>query len=124
MTYCHVINKKVSCEYILMNNKSKKSYELVLTSKLKIISLDNNKSIKLDTVTTDFEKALIASVKKIFNNIRHVGCLLHYIKIVRLNLSKVGLFRNNIKDITTKFLSKLGQFHFYLMIIQELLKIY
>ena len=70
--------------------------------------MDNNKSIKLVTISTDFEKALISSVKNVFNNIRHVGCLFHYIKILRLNLSKIGLFRNNIKDLTTKFLSKLG----------------
>jgi len=112
MAYSQVINKKIPCAYILMNNKLKKSYDLVFTSIFNIISLDNNKSIKLVTITTDFEKALIASVKKVFTNIRHVGCLFHYIKILRLNLSKIGLFRNNIKDVTIKFLTKLGAIPF------------
>ena len=91
-----------------MNIKHEKSYELVFKSLLNIITIENTVKLNLISVTTDFEKSLTNAVKKVFNNIRHIGCLFHFVKNIRLNLLKIGLINNEIIHITDEFLKDLS----------------
>ena len=52
------------------------------------------------------------TVKEVFPNTRHVGCLFHFIKNIRLNLLKLGLYNEEIKEKTYNLLKAIGQFPF------------
>ena len=108
MAYYTLLDIKVPCSYILMNNKNEKSYELVFKSLLKIITIDNSIDLKIITITTNFEKGILNAVKTTFKNIRHVGCMFHYIKNIRLNLLKIGLINNEIVELSDELLKNLG----------------
>ena len=69
--------------YILLNNKSEISYTKVFKKFRKIISIENSREFALQTYTTDFETALVNSLKKIFPNARRVGCYYHDVKNIR-----------------------------------------
>ena len=51
------------------------------------------------TICSDFEYGLVKSIKAIFLNTRHVGCLFHYVKQTRLQMSKLCLYSNEYKDL-------------------------
>ena len=69
--------------YILLNNKSEIVYTKVFKKFRKIISIENSREFVLQTYITDFETALLNSLKKIFLNTRRVGCYYHYVKNIR-----------------------------------------
>ena len=98
MGYNSHLNLKVPCCFILMNNKSQTSYEISLSSLYNIITEYHNNSLNIISICTDFEEALINAVKLVFKNIRNVGCLFHYIKNIRLNMQKIGLLKDEIKN--------------------------
>jgi uncharacterized protein with FMN-binding domain len=112
MVYVSVIDKKIPCAYILMNSKSEKSYEIVLSKLNNIITQDNSLEVKILTITSDFELSLINSIHKIFKHCRHIGCLFHFIKNIRLNMLKIGLLNTNLKDISNNLLSKISSIPF------------
>ena len=91
-----LLDLKVSCCYVLLNNKFQLSYEIVLGLIKNIITENNSYEIKLLIITTVFEKGLINTVKLVFKNIRTVGCLFHYVKNIRLNMQKLSLFKKII----------------------------
>ena len=126
MAYYTLIDLKIPCSYILMNNKNEKSYELVFKSLLNIITMDNSIDLKIISITTDFEKGILNAVKTVFKNIRHVGCMFHYIKNLRLNLLKIGLINNEISNLTKELLINLGTISFKINdnpnIIEEIFK--
>ena len=62
-----------------MNNKTQISYEIVLSTLYDIITEKNTVKLNVITISTDFENGLINACKNIFKNIRHVGCLFHYV---------------------------------------------
>ena len=107
MAYYQLIDVKVPCAYILMNNKSQISYEIVLNKLKDIITYNNNIELKVISISTDFEVALINGTKIVFKNIRHVGCLFHYVKNIRLNLSKLGLYNKNTIQLSNELLKEL-----------------
>lgn len=112
MGYNQLIDIKIPCAYVLMNNKTEKSYNLILSEILNIITIENNVKLKLISITSDFEKGLINGIKNIFKEIRHVGCLFHLVKNIRINLLKIGLFNKHIKDITNFFLKDISSLPF------------
>ena len=63
MAYNSLIDLKVPCCYVLLNNKFQLSYEIVLGLIKDIITENNSFEIKLLSITTDFEEGLINSVK-------------------------------------------------------------
>ena len=107
MAYYQLIDVKVPCAYILMNNKSQISYEIVLNKLKDIITYNNNIELKVISISTDFEVALINVTKIVFKNIRHVGCLFHYVKNIRLYLSKLGLYNKNTTQLSNELLKEL-----------------
>ena len=57
------------------------------------LTLNNNSEINIKSITTDFEKSLINNEKKIFANIRQIGCLFHYVQSLRHEMRKYDLFK-------------------------------
>ena len=128
MCYNSIIDKKIPCSFILMNNKSQKSYELVLKKLYNIITFEDSKALKLISITSDFEKGLINAIKTVFKKTRHVGCFFHYVKNVRLNMLKIGLLSDDVKNISVNLLNRLAQIPFFINnnieIIKEIFKEY
>ena len=89
-----------------------KSYEIVLNTVKNIINDDNNIDYNIETIWSDFEEGIINAIYKIFNEIRHAGCLFHFIKNVRLNLVKIELYHCDITYITDLLLKKKGSLPF------------
>ena len=56
--------------FILCSNKREELYILILNSIKRILSQNNIYDIKLDTITSDQEKALINSIEIVFPNIQ------------------------------------------------------
>ena len=73
-----------------MNNKTEKSYDIVLNKLYSIIFQDNNLNLKIITITSDFEIPLINIKHKIYLKIVDVSDV-HFIKNIRLNMLKLGL---------------------------------
>ena len=80
MCYNSIIDKKIPCSFIFMNNKSPKLYELVLKKLYNIITFKDSKALKLISITSDFEKGLINVIKTVFEKTRYVGRFFHYVK--------------------------------------------
>ena len=112
MAYNVLLDMKIPCAYILLNNKLQNSYEIVLNNIKNIITENNTFKINLISISHDFEEALINAIKNTFINIRNVGCLYHYIKNIRLNMKKIHLFQKDIKEICDRLLKDLGTIPF------------
>ena len=85
-------NKKIPGAYKLCNNKFENSYIKILYKLKYIITVENIESLKLESICADFEMGLIRTITKVFKNIWVVGCLFHYIKNIRSQALKLGLF--------------------------------
>jgi len=81
--------KKVSGSYILINNKLFKGYTLALNAFKRILTGGDKLQINLYSITINFEVGLIEAVQYVFPKCRILGCLFHYIKQVRLQLSNI-----------------------------------
>ena len=112
MAYNVIIDKKIPCAYILMNNKLQNSYEIIFNCLLEYITTNYTIELKCKSICTDFEDALYNAIKKIFKNVRHVGCLFHFAKNIRLNLSKLGLFSEELSEITNDLFKNICIFPF------------
>ena len=94
---------------------------MVLCITKDIITENNTFRINLYSISTDFEEALANNIKNIFKGISHTGCLFHYIKNIRLNMNRIGLFKRNIFNIILKELGAIPfNFHFNNNIINEI----
>ena len=71
-----------------------------------------NTKLKVITITTYLEDGLINAVKSVFQNVRHVGCLFHYIKNLRLKMSKFDLFSKDNKDFFYELFKSLSSLPF------------
>ena len=103
--YDKLTKTKIPAVYILTNNKYINSYVKIFDKVKNIITLENTINLNWKSISIDFESALIESIKKVFNNIRIVGCMFHYIKNIRLNALKFGLF-TKINEVITDNLIK------------------
>ena len=56
MAYYTLIDLKIPCSYILMNNKNEKCYELVFKSLLNIITMDNSIDLKIISIKQILKK--------------------------------------------------------------------
>lgn len=106
--YIKSSNKKIPGCYALINSKYENSYNEILKSFKNIITNENATTLKIKSITSDFEKLLINAINKVFIGIRQVGCYFHFIKNNRLKMSKLGFFSaiyseyiiNILKDIS------------------------
>ena len=53
----------------------------------------NSIEIKLETITVDFETALINALREIFKNIKIIGCYFHYMQALDRNARKLGFYK-------------------------------
>lgn len=97
MFYHDTIEKKIPGCYILINSKEKNSYIMILNVFKRLLTKETSRQIKIFTISTDFEYNLIESVKDVFKEVRHVGCLFHYVKQMRLNMCKICLYNHDYK---------------------------
>lgn len=112
MYYDEITNKKIPGSFILTNTKYESTYIEILKSFKNIITNENNTQLKVITITTDFEEGLINAVKIVFPEVRHVGCLFHYVKNLRLRMSKLGLFAKGKKEIFYELFKNLSSIPF------------
>ena len=101
--------KKVPGSYILINNKLFKGYTIALNAFKRILTGEDKIPINLYSITTDFEVSLIEAVQNVFPKSRIVGCMFHYIKQLRLLLSKYGLFISEYENTTNELFKALSK---------------
>lgn len=68
--------------------------------------------IKVETIVTDQELALIKVIKKYFPNARRISCLFHCKQNILRNLRVYGLMKKNKKEESLNLLKKLGNISF------------
>ena len=73
-------NKKIPGDFLLLNNKFENSYILALSSIKNLLTINDTINISLESITCDFEKALLNSINKVFVNVRIICCLFHFVK--------------------------------------------
>ena len=83
--YDSITNAKYPGAYILINSKLFQSYLLVFSAFKNILTKYNSIEIKLETITVDFETALINALREIFKNIKIIGCYFHYMQALDRN---------------------------------------
>ena len=71
----------------------------------------NSIEIKLETITVDFETALINALREIFKNIKIIGCYFHYMQALDRNARKLGFYKEKNRDLLN-ILKDLGKFPF------------
>ena len=82
--------------YALINNKTFEGYLELFKKILSIITIENSKSLKLKSYTTDFEQALINCLSILIPNVRSIGCYYHYYVNIYKNAKKYKLNNDNI----------------------------
>ena len=54
----------------------------------RIITLENTKNLKLEHITTDFEKGLINAIIYAFPDIKVIGCFYHFVHAIKENFKR------------------------------------
>ena len=114
--------KKIPGCYILINSKEKNSYIMILKVFKRLLTKETSRQIKIFTISTEFEYNLIESVKDVFKEVRHVGCLFHYVKQMRFNMCKIGLYNRDYKEYSDDLLKDLTTIPFIYNDNKEVLK--
>ena len=73
-----------------------------------IITIENSESLKWESICLDFEYGLIRAITIVFKNIRVVGCMFHYIKNIRLQAVKHGLYSIEKSENIESMIKELG----------------
>ena len=79
---------------------------------LYILVNSKKENLKVKTVVTDQEKALINSVINYFPRSQRIACLFHYKQDILKNLKTYGLYNKSNKEISNLILYKLGELPF------------
>ena len=72
----------------------------------------NTKIINVKSITSDFELRLIDVIKLVLKDIQHIGCLFHYVKNIRLKMSKYGFFSKFYKNLSNDLFHDLSALPF------------
>ena len=75
-------NKKIPGCYIQINNKYMQGYLTAFKTFKRLLIIENTAQLKIKSITTDFEDALLNALNEAFPKIRKVGCLFHYINLL------------------------------------------
>ena len=75
-------NKKIPGCYILINDKYMQGYLTAFKAFKRLLTIENTAQLKIKSITTDFEDALLNALDDTFPKIRKVGCLFHYINLL------------------------------------------
>jgi len=77
MTNDPVTNHPKPLAYMLLSSKDEEMYNIALRGLKEVLTNHGTRKIKLQSITLDFETALINSVKTNFTNVKIIGCLFH-----------------------------------------------
>jgi hypothetical protein len=88
---------KVPGCFVTLNSKTQLAYENIFTDIIRIITLNNNVSMCIQSYTIDYEKTLENALKKAFPNAKHIGCFFHYIQCMVRWLKKIILVVMHLK---------------------------
>ena len=103
---------KIPCLYILVNSKKEIMYNYAFKGIIDLLTDSNKINLKVKTVVTDQEKALINSVINYFPRSQRIACLFHYKQDILKNLKTYGLYNKSNKEISNLILYKLGELPF------------
>ena len=120
---------KIPGLYILLNSKKEEIYKYAFSGIINLLKDGDKISLKVETIVTDQEKALINIIKKFFPNSKRISCLFHYKQDILRNLKTYGLYNKSNKKISNNILYKLGKLSFQYksnidFILEECKKIY
>ena len=73
---------------MILNIKRYEIYEKCLTSFKNIIIQNNIFDLKIETITTDAETALLNTINIVFQKIMHFNCYYHYKANILTNVKK------------------------------------
>ena len=93
--------------YALINNKQEEGYYYLFNRIKNILTIESTKDLLLKSYTVDFELGLINSLKRIFPDIKIIGCFFHYTRALKSKANELKLLRGDIKNITNDFLKLL-----------------
>lgn len=77
-----------------------------------LITCKNKFPLKVNTITIDFEPAIINSAKNVFPNIHLIGCLFHYKQAIRRQLLSLGLYKREYINESNGILKICGKLPF------------
>ena len=90
-----------------MNNKSENLYIEIFNYLNNIININTRENINNITITIDFQIAELNAIKRIFPNIRLVGCWFHFKKNLVKNAKKKDCTKINMLNKPKKLLGRL-----------------
>lgn len=79
----------IACAYFLTTSKREIVYTTIF-QKLKSLAIECNKHFEPTFIHSDFENAILASIKKVFRNTRNVGCYFHFLQALTKKINKFG----------------------------------
>ena len=85
--------------FILLNNKLYQGYLIAFNAFNNIIIKYNSIKIKLETISIDFEDALINALQIIFPKVKLIGCFFHYMFNLDKTARKYGLYKFNNNEV-------------------------
>ena len=98
--------------FILMSNKTEILYDMVFKSIKNILTQNNIYELKIETITTDTEIALINAIHTNFPKSQRIGCWLHLKQDLMREAKKLGLFNSKNKkvnpDMTLEVITQLS----------------
>lgn len=103
---------KIPGLYILLNSKKEMLYKFAFKGIIDLLTDNNNITLKVETVVTDQEKALINVVNTYFPNAQRISCLFHYKQDILKNLKSYGLYNKSNKKESNIILYELGKYPF------------
>ena len=77
MTNDPVTNHPKPLAYILLNCKDEEGYRIAIRSFKELLTNHGMRKIKVESITLDFETALMNGVKESFPRVKIIGCLFH-----------------------------------------------
>ena len=94
-----IINEYIPCFFILMSHKNQQLYNLALQSVKTILTQYDIYTLKIETITTDGEGALINALNNNFSGYQRVSCWFHLKQDIIKNAKHYGLFNKKSKVI-------------------------
>jgi hypothetical protein len=98
--------------FILMSNKTEILYDMVFKSIKNILTQNNIYELKIETITTDTEIALINAIHTNFPKSQRIGCWFHLKQDLMREAKKLGLFNSKNKkvniDMTLEVITQLS----------------
>ena len=86
--------------FALINNKTENGYKEMFKSIFNILTIEYTRSLKLKSITTDFEPGLINALNQIVPDVRKVGCFYHFVRAIKQKIKSLHILNidNTDKD--------------------------